>query len=191
MSLKIGKYMIEDDEEFGSGGYGQIFLARDGEEGGDKKHLYVIKIPKEEKMTGEDKKTFNNEIDILNILSKIPNNKYTSIIYDSQKFDAGEGLPFYVMDFFSKGLLYDYVFSGSMKERLAKYIFRKIILGFQFLHSNGICHLDIKIENIIFDKDFWPVIIDFGFSKKYKNENGEITPQTIDNCTKQYSSRNI
>ena len=56
MSLKIGKYMIEDDEEFGSGGYGQIFLAIDGEEGGDKKHLYVIKIPKEEKMTGEDKK---------------------------------------------------------------------------------------------------------------------------------------
>ena len=191
MSLKIGKYIIEDDEKFGSGGYGQIFLAKDGEEAGDKKHLYVIKIPQEEKMTGEDKKVFNNEIDILNILSKIPKNKYTSIIYDSQKFDAGEGLPFYVMDFFSKGLLYDYVVSGNMKELLAKYIFRKIILGFQFLHSYGICHLDIKIENIILDKDFWPVIIDFGFSKKYKNENGEIIPVTIDKGTKQYVAPEI
>ena len=65
MSLKLGKYMIVDDEEFGSGGFGQIFLATDGEEAGEKKHLYVIKIPKEEKMTGEDKKVFNNEIDIL------------------------------------------------------------------------------------------------------------------------------
>ena len=92
MSLKFGKYTIVDDEEFGSGGFGQIFLAKDGEEAGEKKHLYVIKIPQEEKMTGEDKKVFNNEIDILSILSKIPKNKYTSIIYDSQKFDAGDGL---------------------------------------------------------------------------------------------------
>ena len=191
MSSKIGKYTIEDDEKFGSGGFGQIFLAKDGEEGEDKKHLYVIKIPLEDKMTGEDKKVFNNEIDILNILSKIPKNKYTSIIYDSQKFDEGEGLPFYVMDFFSKGLLYDYVVSGNMNERIAKYIFRKIILGFQFLHSNGICHLDIKIENIILDKDFWPVIIDFGFSKKYKNENGEITPLTIDKGTPHYVAPEI
>ena len=191
MSSKIGKYTIEDDEKFGSGGFGQIFLAKDGEEGEDKKHLYVIKIPLEDKMTGEDKKVFNNEIDILNILSKIPKNKYTSIIYDSQKFDDGEGLPFYVMDFFSKGLLFDYVASGSMNERLAKFIFRKVILGFQFLHSNGICHLDIKAENIILDKDFWPVIIDFGFSKKYKNENGEITPLTIDKGTPHYVAPEI
>ena len=191
MSLKFGKYTSVDDEEFGSGGFGQIFLAKDGEEAGEKKHLYVIKIPQEEKMTGEDKKVFNNEIDILSILSKIPKNKYTSIIYDSQKFDAGEGLPFYVMDFFFIGLLYDYVVSGNMNERITKYIFRKIILGFQFLHSYGICHLDIKIENIILDKDFWPVIIDFGCSKKYKNENGEIIPVTIDKGTKQYAAPEI
>ena len=78
------------------------------------------------------------------------------------------------MDFFSKGLLFDYVLSGNLTERLKKYIFRNIIIGFKFLHNNGICHLDVKIENIILDKDFWPVIIDFGFSKKYKNDNGEI-----------------
>ena len=191
MSFKIGKYTTLDNQKFGSGGFGQIFLAKNEEEGGDKKHLYVIKIPLKEKMTGEDKIIFNNEIDILSILSKIPKNKYTAIIYDSKKFDAEEGQPFYVMDFFSKGLLFDYVYSGSMNERLAKYIFRKIILGFQFLHSNGICHLDIKAENIILDKDFWPVIIDFGFSKKYKNENGEITPLTIDKGTPHYVAPEI
>ena len=72
-------------------------------------------------MTDEDKKTFNNEIDILNILSQIPDNKYTSIIYNSQKFDEGNEKAFYAMDFFSKGLLFDYVSSGSITERLAKY----------------------------------------------------------------------
>ena len=147
MSLKIGKYIIEEDIEFGRGGYGSIYLAKDGEEEGEKKHLYVIKVPLEGRMTGEDKTVFNNEIDILNILSQIPDNKYTSIIYNSQKFDEGDEIPYYAMPFFSKGLLFDYVFSGSITERLAKYIFRKIILGFQFLHNNGICHLDVKIEN--------------------------------------------
>ena len=149
MSIKIGKYIIEEDEKFGNGGYGDIYLAKDGEEEGDQKHLYVIKVPRGGRMTGEDKKTFNNEIDILNILSQIPGNKYTSIIYNSQKFDEGKEKPFYAMDFFSKGLLFDYISSDSITERLAKYIFRKIILGFQFLHSNGICHLDIKAENTI------------------------------------------
>ena len=152
MSIKIGKYIIEEDVEFGHGGYGSIYLAKDGEEEGEKKHLYVIKVPLEGRMTGEDKTVFNNEIDILNILSQIPGNKYTSIIYGSQKFDEGNEFPFYAMPFFSKGLLFDYVFSGNISERLAKNIFRKIILDFQFLHNNGICHLDVKIENIIFDK---------------------------------------
>ena len=191
MSLKISKYIIEEDEKFGNGGYGDIYLAKDGEEEGDQKHLYVIKVPREGRMTGEDKKTFNNEIDILNILSQIPGNKYTSIIYNSQKFDEGKEKPFYVMDFFSKGLLFDYISSESITERLAKYIFRKIILGFQFLHNNGICHLDVKIENIIFDKDFWPVIIDFGFAKKYKNEKGEITLLTIDKGSRYYIAPEI
>ena len=191
MSLKISKYIIEEDEKFGNGGYGDIYLEKDGEEEGDQKHLYVIKVPREGRMTGEDKKTFNNEIDILNILSQIPGNKYTSIIYNSQKFDEGKEKPFYAMDFFSKGLLFDYISSESITERLAKYIFRKIILGFQFLHNNGICHLDVKIENIIFDKDFWPVIIDFGFAKKYKNEKGEITLLTIDKGSRYYVAPEI
>ena len=65
MSIKIGKYIIEEDVEFGSGGYGSIYLAKDGEEEGEKKHLYVIKVPLEGRMTGEDKTVFNNEIDIL------------------------------------------------------------------------------------------------------------------------------
>ena len=41
MSLKIGKYTIEDDQEFGSGGFGQIFLAKDREEDGDKS-IYML-----------------------------------------------------------------------------------------------------------------------------------------------------
>ena len=33
-------------------------------------------------------------------------------------------------------------------------MFKKIIEGFRFIHSKNICHLDIKPENIVFDKNF-------------------------------------
>ena len=73
------------------------------------------------------------------------------------------------MDYFKKGLLF-YYSKKKLKERLAKVIFKKLLIGIQFLHDNGICHLDLKPENIILDKTFWPIILDFGFARKYKDE---------------------
>ena len=34
-------------------------------------------------------------------------------------------------------------------------------------------HKTRKYNKIVFDKDFWPVIIDFGLSKIFKDENGQ------------------
>ena len=82
--------------------------------------------------------------------------------------------PYYVIDYFSKGILYDYIYSGKITERLAKVIFKKIIESFQFLHSKCICHLDIKPNNIIFDNYFWPVIIDFGHAQKFDDKDGKL-----------------
>ena len=179
-TLKCGKYLLRR-EEFGSGGFGRVILAEKEEEKEKlEKRLYIVKIPLPNKIiTGTNKRNFDNEIKIINYLSHIPNNKFTSIIYDFKKFQDDEEIstdtdaptPYYAIDYFSKGLLFDYAFLNCLSERQVKVIFRNIILGFQFLHRNGICHLDIKPENIVFDKDFWPVIIDFGFSKKFKDEN--------------------
>jgi len=33
------------------------------------------------------------------------------------------------------------------------------------MHSRGIIHRDLKLENIVFGKNFEPKIIDFGLSK--------------------------
>ena len=223
MSERTVRYTIREDERFGNGEYGLAYLARkEGEIEGVKK-LYVIKIPIEKKINDENKLIFNNEINILNRLIPIPENKYTPIIYDYRKFtnikkeedkkeedkskdpkkeendikdtnaevqklnDKNEVIeiiktPFYVMDYFSKGLLHEYLASGMLldKPKLVKFIFRRIIISYKTLHSQNICHLDIKPDNIIFDKDFYPIIIDFGFSIKYEKEKG------IDVC---YGSR--
>ena len=83
MSEKCGKYTYKKEEKFGSGEYGSVYLARKEEEKEGEKKLYVIKFPLWEKMGDDRKKTFKNEVKILDKLSKIPDNKYTSIIYDS------------------------------------------------------------------------------------------------------------
>ena len=83
------------------------------------------------------------------------------------------------MDYFSRGLLYSYVISGKLTQRQAKWIFKRLIESFKYLHENfHILHFDIKLDNIMLDKDFIPIIIDFTFSKQYKNKDGTITPVT-------------
>ena len=82
------------------------------------------------------------------------------------------------MDFFSRGNLYYYVDYANyeLKERQAKLIFKKILLAIQFCHNRNICHLDIKPENIVFDKDFQPIILDYGYAEKFVDENNNIKP---------------
>ena len=172
MSIKFGNFTYRTDERFGDGGCGLVYLARKEGESGDEKKLYVIKIPLGNRMEPDKKLNFNNEIDILRILSQISGNIYTSILYDFRKFENVPGLkPYYVMDYFSRGILLDYISSGHLSERHIKFIFKKIIQSYQFLHRNGIFHLDTKPDNIMFDRNFTPVIIDFGFSQKSINEN--------------------
>ena len=113
--IRCGKYKLRE-EEFGRGGYGQVILAEKEEEKKGEKRLYVVKIPLPIRLNDSNWKKFDNDIEIINILSHIPDNKFTSIIYDFKKFEDDKQIStdttnqraYYVMDYFSKGLLFDY-----------------------------------------------------------------------------------
>ena len=112
---RCGKYILRK-EEFGSGGFGRVILAEKEEEKEKlEKRLYIVKKVLPDKITERNKRNFDNEIKIINYLSHIPNNKFTSIIYDFKKFQDDEEIstdtnaptPYYAIDYFSKGLLFD------------------------------------------------------------------------------------
>ena len=42
-----------------------------------------------------------------------------------------------------------------------------------YLHSKGIAHRDLKLENILVDKDGYIKIIDYGLAKMLKEEEAE------------------
>ena len=53
-------------------------------------------------------------------------------------------------------------------------IYQQIISGIEYLHDIGIAHSDLKLENILLNRDKNIKIIDFGLSNKYNKENGEL-----------------
>lgn len=52
-----------------------------------------------------------------------------------------------------------------VKEPICRRFFKQIIEAFEYLHSNGIAHRDVKLDNIIVEEKTRMIkIIDFGFA---------------------------
>ena len=79
-----------------------------------------------------------------------------------------------ILDYCSKGDLYNYFKFGRFSERHAKFIFRKILNGVRALHGAGICHRNLKLQNILLDQNFNPKISNFAFATLFQVNNGII-----------------
>lgn len=88
--------------------------------------------------------------------------KIQEVIYDQDNIMI-------VMDYCRNGDLVNILARGisfTPSEQIS--IFRQLVDAINYLHSRGICVRDIKPENILFDDDFKPILIDFGLAR----ENG-------------------
>jgi serine/threonine protein kinase len=78
----------------------------------------------------------------------------------------------YVMEVCGGGDLLTYVRRRrKLKEDFAKFIMRQIVLGLQYVHSKGVLHRDIKLDNILLTSEGDVKICDFGVSKLIQNRN--------------------
>lgn len=50
----------------------------------------------------------------------------------------------------------------AMGEKIASHIFRQVVAGVAYLHSQNVLHRDIKDENVILDFNLHARLIDFG-----------------------------
>jgi len=86
------------------------------------------------------------------------------------------GTAYYVMDYVDGLSLSDIVGRhGAMPEARALRYIRQVAEALQYVHDHNRLHLDIKPGNIMVDNDDNAVLIDFGASKQYDEENGENT----------------
>ncbi len=121
------------------------------------------------------------------ILKKI---RHANVIRLLEVFEGPKHL-FIVMEYASGGDLLKYVKKkGRLSESEARGIFRQIVFGLGHIHSRGVLHRDIKLDNILLDADGSVKICDFGVSKiivkgdKIKEQCGTpayIAPEVISN----------
>jgi serine/threonine protein kinase len=161
------KYIIL--ERKGKGATANVYLVEDK----NNKAKYAVKVLK------EITPYFEKEIEILQKVSILKNPYIINLIHYGEgpvkKSSKPETINQYmVLDYASKGELFDYIYCSEkgLDEKHAKLIFHKILKGLQAIHNSGICHRDLKMQNILVDDNFNPKICDFGFGAKIIGEDG-------------------
>lgn len=55
--------------------------------------------------------------------------------------------------------------NGAVAEAQAKRLFKQLVLGITYVHSQDVVHRDLKCENLLLDKEKNLIVSDFGFAR--------------------------
>jgi serine/threonine protein kinase len=96
----------------------------------------------------------------VNALKKL---NHPNIVHITDSFEA-YGTVYIVMEYRPGQNLQDVIskLGGNLKEQLIRKIFPPLIDGVRQVHNNNLLHLDIKPGNILVQKDYSPILLDFG-----------------------------
>lgn len=80
-----------------------------------------------------------------------------------------------VLEYASGGELFEYILEHKyLKESMACRLFAQLVSGVDYMHSKGIVHRDLKLENLLLDKHKNIIISDFGFVNSFGNQPNDL-----------------
>ncbi|KAG0361773.1 hypothetical protein BGX24_005273, partial [Mortierella sp. AD032] len=80
-----------------------------------------------------------------------------------------------VIEYASGGELFDHILAHRyLKERDACRLFAQLMSGVHYLHSKQIVHRDLKLENLLLDRNRNIMITDFGFANQFDNTTKDL-----------------
>ena len=186
-----GRYILM--KKIGEGYSSQVYKVKDSLSN----KIYAAKVFNNYTQSIE-KEIENNKKISQNIITEIPNFiKYiTSSVGPfelknySQDSDISETKAYIIFELATKGELLDYITctKENLDERFVKVIFIKIVKALRYLHNLGLCHRDLKTDNIVLSgEEFTIKLLDFGFSSKIiRTKDGRARHQTGAVGTKAY-----
>ncbi|KAI7887427.1 Pkinase-domain-containing protein [Lichtheimia hyalospora FSU 10163] len=75
----------------------------------------------------------------------------------------------------SGGELFEYILAHRyLKERDACRLFAQLISGVHYMHQKHIVHRDLKLENLLLDRDRNVIITDFGFANQFSSAKDDL-----------------
>lgn len=113
---------------------------------------------------GSVKPNFQNEIQFAHLNHP---NVVSIIEYQTQKTiklgESDKSISFVVMELAPYGDFFDMIMTNQIpfSDKLARTYFHQLIEGLEYLHSQRVAHLDIKLENLLLGQDFQMKIADF------------------------------
>ncbi|WP_372793716.1 protein kinase [Lutibacter sp.] len=154
-----GRYRLEN--KIGSGGYSEVWLAKD-EMAGDTEVAIKIFAP-DKGLDQNGIKQFSKEYIITAKL------QHTNLLI-AKHYDIHEGSPYLVMPYCSKGSLQNELFEkGKLSEGAILQVLKDVVQGLHYLHNKGILHQDIKPDNILINDDDRYMLTDFGISTRMRS----------------------
>ncbi|KAG7320225.1 hypothetical protein KOW79_016078 [Hemibagrus wyckioides] len=155
------KHRYELLETLGRGTYGKVKKAVERHTG----RVVAIKSIRKEKIKDEqDMVHIRREIEIMSSL------RHPHIISIYEVFENKDKIVI-VMEYASKGELYDYISERrKLSERETRHFFRQIVSAVHHCHKKGVVHRDLKLENVLLDDNYNIKIADFGLSNLYHKD---------------------
>ncbi|KAI4736576.1 kinase-like protein [Aureobasidium sp. EXF-12298] len=89
-----------------------------------------------------------------------------------------------ILEYASGGELFDYILNHRyLKDNAARRLFAQLVSGVGYLHKKGIVHRDLKLENLLLDRNRNIIITDFGFANTFSpdDELGEDIEYNLNN----------
>jgi protein-serine/threonine kinase len=170
--MTFGQYVL--GQTIGEGEFGKVKLGwkRDGSV------QVAIKLVRRESLGANPAKLpkIYREISILRDLSH-PN---IVRLLEMVETDRHIGL---IMEYASGGELFDHILKNRyLKDQSARRLFAQLVSGVGYLHKKGIVHRDLKLENLLLDRNRNIIITDFGFANTF-NPNDELGEEIEYNLT--------
>ncbi|KZT25052.1 Pkinase-domain-containing protein [Neolentinus lepideus HHB14362 ss-1] len=160
---KFGPYLLL--QTLGEGEFGKVKLGLHSQWGEE----VAVKLMRRGNIDSAVRMSkIEREIEVLRTL------KHPNIVrlYDVIETDKYIGI---ILEYASGGELFDHILAHRyLKEKDACKLFSQLISGVWYIHQKKIVHRDLKLENLLLDRNRNVIITDFGFANRFEHRADDL-----------------